>query len=272
MRSKIIEGYFSCPHCSAEMSLTENQKSIFCAGARRHLWDISASGYVNLAASSGGDPADCVKARRRFLALGHYSPLAEKISELIERHSDREALVDAGCGEGYYTARFAESVGLACGFDLSRAAIEAAAKRRLENAFFAVAGINAMPLASERISVLTNIFAPCFEAEFARVLKPGGALIIAAAGERHLLSLKDALYDTSTLNTERADLPTSLFDEVEACRLSYDFELTEHGQIADLFAMTPYYYRTGRESFERLDGLDRLTVGADFTVKVYIKR
>ncbi len=252
------------------MSLTENRKSIFCAGPRRHLWDIASSGYINFAGSSGGDPADCVRARRRFLSLGHYAPLAEAITELIEAHSDRESLVDAGCGEGYYTSRFAESVELVCGFDLSRAAVESAAKRKIENAIFAVAGVNAMPLASSRFSTLTSIFAPCFEDEFCRVLRPGGALIVAAAGERHLLSLKDALYDSTTLNTERADLPTGL-REVESRRLCYDFELTTPEQISDLFAMTPYYYRTSRESVERLSRLERLTVGADFSIKVYIK-
>ncbi len=253
------------------MSLTENRKSIFCNGPRRHLWDISASGYVNFAGSSGGDPSDCVRARRRFLALGHYAPLAENIAELLEKYSDRGSLVDAGCGEGYYTSRFAESFELVCGFDLSRAAVEAAAKRRVDNVFFAVAGINAMPLASGRFSALTSIFAPCFEDEFCRVLKPDGILVVAAAGERHLLSLKDAIYDTSTLNTERADLPAGLF-EVESRRISYDFDLNSPEQIADLFAMTPYYYRTSRESAERLSRLERLTVGADFTVKVYTKK
>ncbi len=252
------------------MSLTENQKSIFCSGPRRHLWDISSSGYVNFAGSSGGDPADCVRARRRFLSLGHYAPLAESISDLLEQYCDRESLVDAGCGEGYYTARFARAFELVCGFDLSRAAVEAAAKRKVENAFFSVAGVNAMPLTSGRFSALTSIFAPCFEDEFCRVLKPGGILIVAAAGERHLLSLKDAIYDSSTLNTERADLPTSM-RELDSRSISYDFELTAPEQISDLFAMTPYYYRTSRESAERLSRLERLTVGADFTVKVYIK-
>ncbi len=252
------------------MSLTENKKSIFCRGSRRHLWDISSSGYVNFAGSSGGDPADCVRARRRFLSLGHYAPLAECIAELATEHCDGESLVDAGCGEGYYTSRFAEDFELVCGFDLSRAAVEAAAKRKVENAFFCVAGVNAMPLGAERFSAVTSIFAPCFENEFLRVLKPGGILIVAAAGERHLLSLKDAIYDTSTLNTERADLPASM-RELVSRSLTYDFELTCPEQISDLFAMTPYYYRTSRESVERLSRLERLTVGADFTVKVYIK-
>ncbi len=270
MKVELVEKYLSCPHCGAGLHLTENGKSVFCSGARRHLWDLSSSGYVNFAGSSGGDPADCVRARKHFLSLGHYSPLAEALADSVKSFSDGEVLIDAGCGEGFYGQRLSNEVEALIGFDLSRAAVEAAAKRRIDNAFFAVAGINAMPIQSESASAVTNIFAPCFEEEFCRVLKKDGILIVAAAGERHLLSLKDAIYDESNLNTERADLPSSM-TLIESRRLSYDFTLENAEQISDLFSMTPYYYRTNRESLERLSRLERLTVNADFEIKVYKK-
>lgn len=270
MRKQIIEKYFICPRCGAKMTLTDDGRSTFCLGERRHLWDFSSSGYVNLAPGTGGDSADCVKARKRFLSLGHYAPLADAVAAAVVRFSDGESVVDAGCGEGYYGQRIAKEAGSLIGFDLSRPTVEAAAKRKIQNALFAVVGINAMPIRSESVSAVTNVFAPCFEGEFCRVLKKGGVVVIAAAGERHLLSLKEAIYESSTLNTERADLPSSL-RLIDESRLTYDFTLDSPEKISDLFAMTPYYYRTNRESLERLSRLERLTVNADFEIKVYKK-
>ena len=270
MRKQIVEKYFSCPRCGSEMRLTDDRKSLFCIGPRRHLWDFSSSGYVNLAPGTGGDSAECVRARRNFLSLGHYSPLADAVASAVARFSDAEAVIDAGCGEGFYGQRISKEAGSLIGFDLSKPTVEAAAKRKIENALFAVAGINAMPIRSGSVSAVTNVFAPCFEGEFCRVLKDGGIVVVAAAGERHLLSLKEAIYDSSTLNTERADLPSSM-KLIDEGRLTYEFTLESPGQISDLFAMTPYYYRTNRESLERLSRLERLTVNADFEIKVYKK-
>ena len=39
--------------------------------------------------------------------------------------------------------------------------------------------------------------------------------------------------------------------------------------LMDLFAMTPYAWKTPRQGVERLAGLDRLTVQADFRVHVF---
>ena len=71
--SEIIAEKYSnvlkCPVCGAEMSPSENKKSLLCNGTKRHCFDVSAKGHVNLALnhSGGGDSKEAVRSRSAFL-------------------------------------------------------------------------------------------------------------------------------------------------------------------------------------------------------------
>lgn len=271
MNSNFIKDNLICPICRAELSLTENGKSIACAGARRHLWDIASSGYVNIDGSSkSGDPKDAVRARTAFLSLGHYEKAASLVTELLKKYAPNGVYVDAGCGEGYYSEKFAAVGECLFGFDLSRAAVEKAAKRKTENTFYMLAGINKMPVGDGRADAIVNIFAPCFESEYSRILKDGGVLIVMCAGKNHLMEMKRELYDETPENTLRADLPKNM-TLLEKQELDYKFTLFGREEIESLFAMTPYSYRTQKEAAERLLSLESLTVTANFEFYVYKK-
>ena len=271
MKNNHIEKNLICPICRTPLSVTENGKSIACAGVRRHLWDIASSGYVNIDGSSkSGDPKDAVRARSAFLSLGHYERAADTVLSFLEKYAPGGVYVDAGCGEGYYSERFAALGECLFGFDLSRAAVEKAAKRKTENAFYMLAGINKMPVGDGRADAVVNIFAPCFEDEYRRILKDGGVLIVMCAGKNHLMEMKKALYDVTPENTLRADLPKNM-TLLEKAELDYSFTLRGREEIESLFAMTPYSYRTQREAAERLLSLESLTVTANFEFYVYKK-
>ncbi len=51
-----------------------------------------------------------IQARRAFLDAGHYQPLRDAIvAQLRERLDEKAtAVLDIGCGEGYYTHAFAD--------------------------------------------------------------------------------------------------------------------------------------------------------------------
>ena len=53
MKNNEIVKYLICPCCRAEMTVSDDEKSLFCQGQRRHCFDFSAKGYVNLAGSGG---------------------------------------------------------------------------------------------------------------------------------------------------------------------------------------------------------------------------
>lgn len=258
-----------CPVCGGGFTLSENGKSLLCEN--RHCYDIAKSGYVNFCGSHGGDSKEAVVARREFLALGYYRGIADAIAALLKKYSPGALVADLGCGEGYYGDIIAGAGFSLLGFDLSKPAIEAAAKRKNPNTFFSVAGIFDIPLKDGGVDAITNIFAPCAEKEYTRVLKSGGCLIVVGAGEDHLHALKAAIYDTPSKNTPRADLPTELF-HAESARVKYDISLGSNEKIKQLFAMTPYFYRTDAEGFARLDKLQSITTEVDVICEVYIKK
>ena len=120
-----------CPHCGSQTELRGN--SLVCCGARKHCYDLSASGYVNLlppSQSGGGDSKEAVRARRDFLSGGYYGTAARELADLLtERLPSGSFVVDGGCGEGYYTSAIAERGFYTVGVDISKFAAEAAAKR-----------------------------------------------------------------------------------------------------------------------------------------------
>jgi 23S rRNA (guanine745-N1)-methyltransferase len=182
--------------------------------------------------------------------------------------------VDAGCGEGYYSNRVAAAAEAdVCGFDLSEFAVMAAskaAKRNNINAMFAVAGIFDMPLKDECADMVINLFAPCAEEEFKRVLKDGGILFVVGAGTDHLFGLKKAVYDEPYKNDPRNDLPVTM-KHIGSHKVRFDITLSEREDRMALFAMTPYYYRTSRGDMEKLENAEGLVTEVEFDIEVYKK-
>lgn len=267
------KGIFVCPHCKSPLERAGG--SFFCTGVRRHCFDVAASGYVNLTlpgACGGGDDAALIMARRAFLGAGFYRPVAEKLASLLDAFTHGNTVLDAGCGEGYYSAFLADAGYRVFGIDLSKKGIAAAAKNASRAglcAEFAVAGIFELPIADGSVDAVVSLFAPVSEAEFCRVLRPGGVLITAGAGARHLLALKKVLYDEVYENEPRADAPTIL-PLLHRETLCFEMELS--GKDAqNLFAMTPYYYRTPKAGRERLAVLESLDCDAEVDFGVYRK-
>lgn len=273
-----------CPVCGASLVGSADGKSLICEGGargnrtcRRHCFDFSASGYVNLAPPSqslSGDSREAVRSRTRFLDEGYYAPIREAVCEMLDQYCPKGLVVDAGCGEGYYTAAMAKHAASVVGFDLSKFGIDAAAKRArretLENALFAVSGIYAMPLRDGCADAVVSLFAPCAEGEFSRVLRSGGVVIAVGAGEDHLLGLKKAIYQDVYKNTPREDMPRAMSLREER-RVSFSITLDDNQAIKDLFSMTPYYYRTNETDLAKLATLTHLETEVDVTVSIYQK-
>lgn len=272
--SKIVES-LRCPHCKGNMSLVENGcVSLVCDGAKRHCFDLSSSGYVNFASPSqckGGDSPEAVKAREDFLSLGFYEPIREAVFNTALEYSQGGLLVDAGCGEGYYSQRMTEEF-CVFGADISKSAVNTAAKRAKRDAsgkaFYAVASVFELPVKDGAADVITNIFAPCAEAEYRRVLSDDGVLIVAYAGEDHLMGLKKVMYDSVHKNQERADMPINM-ELIAQKRVQFDITVGGSDNIKKLFAMTPYYWRTSAADAQKLYVLDSLSTNIDVIIAVY---
>lgn len=266
-----------CPVCGAV--LQKNEKSYVCPA--RHSFDLAKSGYVNLLLNSSqghhGDDKLMVRARRDFLDKGYYDPLAREIAALCVQYApERSLIVDAGCGEGKYTAdvlaalqcsgKSAEIVGV----DISKDALTYAA-RRCRELTLAVASVSHLPLAAGSADLVLNIFAPYVPEEFHRVLRPGGRLVRVYPLERHLWELKSLVYDRPYENPP-TPLPTDGFAIAETREVCYTVHLPCTEDITALFRMTPYYYKTGRADQQKAESAKTLDVSLCFGVTVYEKR
>ncbi len=283
---------WKCPNCGAPLlpQLSEKPYTLRCAA--RHSFDIAKQGYVNLllpqkrGAALPGDSPEMVHARTAFLSGGYYQAFSDNVNALIGDTLANEAetapvIADAGCGEGYYTARLCEALcargmDAACvGFDLAKEAVAHGA--RCAKAFgtadrlsYAVASLFAMPVADRSLSFVINLFAPVAAEEFARVLKAGGHVLIAVPAERHLWGLKEALYETPYENEVRRDiLPHFTLTEVRRVRDTVTVNGTDH--IRALFSMTPYYWKTSAADAAKLNTRNTLTTEIAFDLLLYRK-
>ena len=268
-------GILICPVCRCGLYLSD--KSYFCKGEKKHCFDVSSSGHANLCPgkSTGGDDKRAVRSRTEFLNMGYYQPISDKVCEIIGALTPDKCVVDAGCGEGYYTNNMALKTGASVyGFDLSKEAIISASKsakrQGITNARFFVGGIYNLPVCDGGADVITNLFAPCAENEFSRILNDGGRLIVVTAGKNHLLGLKRAVYDEVYTNESRADMPRDMTLESKHT-LSYFIDLEGSNAIQSLFSMTPYSYRTSERDMQKLMALDSLRTEVEVDIFVYRK-
>lgn len=265
---------FCCPVCGEPLS--ENTAGLVCSAG--HAFDRAKTGYVNLLAPrAGGNHGDdrlMVRARRDFLETDSYSHLADTVSDLCVQYAvPGVRLLDAGCGECWYTSRVRQALehaGLSpkvFGVDISRDALIYGGKRdrTLE---LAVASVYSLPVADHGCDMVLSVFSPLAPDEFLRVLTPGGIFVQAYPLENHLWELKSAVYDNPYRNEVKEDvLPGfTLIDRRETRRVIH---LDSSAVIQNLFMMTPYYYKTSREDQEKLQKLSQLDVSTEFAVCVW---
>lgn len=274
---------FQCPVCTK--LLFHEDKRYYCREG--HSFDIAGKGYVNLllprhtGAGKPGDTREMLQSRREFLNKGYYEEFSNRLNELIsswvaKEKSERIAILDAGCGEGYYTWRlkhkltedFSQSNAIEVyGTDVSKTAINYAAGRE-RSIHFAVASTYHLPILNEVIDYLLCLFAPRDEQEFSRVLKPSGKLIVAAPGPRHLLNLRRILYGDPDLIGKRGTV-TEGFTLVDEQEIAYNLYLTSGEDIKNLVRMTPYSRHLNTEAIKEINNLTELETEVEIKLLVY---
>ena len=133
---------FRCPICGnalrREADAAGRPRALRCA--KGHCFDFAREGYAHLLPASRmrakvpGDSREMVAARRAFLDGGGYGPFARALAALCLEATDGipcPAVLDAGCGEGYYTRALADAFAQAgrpvrlAAYDISKAAVRA---------------------------------------------------------------------------------------------------------------------------------------------------
>lgn len=158
-----------------------------------HSFDAAKQGYFNVLTGKGtvfeADSAAMVAARFDFLSAGHYRQVAATLAELAGPFlaGPEAAVLDAGTGTGHYLrALLDRSPAAAVGLDISKFALRRAARLNPEAVNLVADVWQPLPLADDAVDVVTVVFAPRNAPEFARVLRPGGRLIVVTPLPGHL--------------------------------------------------------------------------------------
>lgn len=271
-----MNSLFCCPLCGA--ALTREEHVYRCPAG--HSYDIAKEGHTYLLpvnqkhSLAPGDDQGMARARRDFLSKGYYAPLLNTLCHLSVSHTGpTPSVLDAGCGEGWYTAgvyRALLDAGKSprmAGIDISKFILRSAAKRE-KRVEFAVASSYRLPLADGSIDLLLDCFSPLALVEFRRVLRPGGVFLYVVPAADHLWELKQVLYDRPYPNEEK-ETPYEGFAYEAILPVEDTITLACREDIQNLFQMTPYYWKTPRAGAERLASLDTLTTRIAFRVHVF---
>jgi 23S rRNA (guanine745-N1)-methyltransferase len=268
---------YRCPQCKA--SLNANQQGFSCAN--RHQFDRAKEGYVNLlpvqnkGSKIPGDSPEMVISRRDFLATNAYGFLQRAVADILKSRLDKSAtVIDAGCGEGYYTNALAEQLpeGQVYGVDIAKAAVRYAAKRSkaantTKALHFCVASNINLPFADSFADLICKIFAPVEAKEIARVLKSNGLFMTVVPGPKHLFELKQVIYEFP--KEHEPEVCPDGFELVDTQSLSQTQVLGKTADIANLCQMTPFAWKIGEQKKQRLIEAGDLSITFDFVVNVY---
>jgi 23S rRNA (guanine745-N1)-methyltransferase len=260
------------------LALTQTERQLRCPNG--HSFDVARQGYVNLLpvqnkkSREPGDSTAMVEARSRFLDAGFYVPISRRLNELALGclPPGDACVVDAGCGEGYYLDRLGKALAddgrpssaRLIGLDIAKPAVVAATRRNRDITWLVASNSNPALLPATVDLVLCMFGFPVYPA-FARMLKPGGRLLLVDAGPEHLVELRHA--------------PPPALDKAQQCgfrlsdsqNLRYQTAELDRSQIADLLLMTPHLFRATREGKETAARLERLSLTVDVVLRVLAK-
>jgi 23S rRNA (guanine745-N1)-methyltransferase len=259
--------------------LTPAGASFSCVAG--HSFDLARTGYLNLLqvldrrSNQPGDGAEVVAARRRWMKSGRSARLSEALLEEARRLElgPGSRVLDVGCGEGSFLGELESATGCeAWGVDISRPAIEAAA-RRWPAAHWVVCNADlGLPFAPASFELVLSITSRRNAAEFARVLAPGGAVLFAVPAEDDQRELRELLhgeaYEIDRLPGLEADMGAAFVLERD-WRLSWANQLDREA-FGDLLATA---YRGARDSQRaRLERRDALEVTSSYRLALFRSR
>jgi 23S rRNA (guanine745-N1)-methyltransferase len=282
-----------CPVCKESLQANESNKSLSCEN--NHSFDRARQGYLNLLlahkkkSKNPGDSQEMVIARQAFLNSDFYRPISDSLNQIIVDSALKLEkpiqVLDIGCGEGYYSQRMHHSLSdhqidhKLFGLDISKDAVIAAAKRakadanisstEMKNEWLVASAID-IPLQAQSIDIATCLFTRLMPESYHKVIKQDGFFICVNTGEKHLIELREKLYDKITkVEFDPVKNMGEDFELVDHQQVSYQNTLNSQQQIQDLLLMTPHNWRTKAENKESLSSLEELTVTIDAQIHVF---
>jgi 23S rRNA (guanine745-N1)-methyltransferase len=218
-----------------------------------------------------GDTAQMVADRAGFLSTGHYAFISAALASATG-HCD--FVVDAGAGTGHYLAAVLDAhpgaVGLA--LDIAKPAVRRAARAHPRAEAALCDTWQRLPVAVGAADLVLNVFAPRNGAEFHRILRPDGTLLVVTPTAEHLAELIGPLGLLSVDAGKRDRVAASLsaqFRSVGERRLERTLRLT-HAQVGTLVGMGPSAWHTYPQTLAAR--IAALPTPATVTASVHLRR
>ncbi len=267
-----------CPVCQGALNLTADpQRTLACRSG--HTFDAAKQGYFNMLTGKGtvfeADTADMVAARYRFLDGGHYSALADAVADIAAGVLEQPdgLVLDAGTGTGHYLHAVVRKTGAtAIGLDISKFALRRAARLNPQSISLVWDIWRPLPVADDSVDAVMVVFAPRNPAEFARVLRPGGKLVIVTPRPGHLaeIAARTGMLGIEEGKEERlAETMRGHFGS--GTSQSLDIPLLLSGrEVADVAFMGPAGHHLLPGHLSELAGLDgSVSTTAKFRISVF---
>ncbi|MCQ4795586.1 methyltransferase domain-containing protein [Anaerofustis stercorihominis] len=258
--------YFRCPKCKSNMIIENN--SLKCEN--NHCFDISKKGYINFLINrkppEGYDKTFFEK-RREMLNDGFYEHIAKEITNILDNCTDVKNIVDAGCGDGYYSHIIEDKNHNIFAFDFSKDAINVAS-RGVNNICFMVSDINDIPLKDKSMDCILNIYTPANYIEFKRILSDSGKIIKVVPGKEHLKELrhiiKEQLKNEEYSNQEVIDCFKEHCELINRVRAKNTIRVNSK-QLENLIRMTPLMFDIDLENINYND-ISEITIDGEILV------
>lgn len=236
-----------------------------------HCFDIAQKGYVNFVPRQRATKYTraLLQSRRVALESGLYETFLEELQSLLVRFAPQAThILDAGCGEGFYTQAIAMRNPAAAlfGLDIEKEAVQLAAKRQAWAAWL-VADIANIPFLNDTMDVILNLFTLSHYESFLRVLRPGGILIKAMPGETYLQEIRAR---APVQNKTHSSAPVSArmaqrFETIASSRVCRTYPVQEE-QLSAFLNMTPLLMGKDRLDQEAYRGITSLTIDIELEV------
>ncbi|EPH00306.1 hypothetical protein HMPREF1531_02414 [Propionibacterium sp. oral taxon 192 str. F0372] len=255
----------ACPVCSG--ALSRDDRVVRCPHG--HSFDIARQGQLNLLGRSSppnADTMEMVAARARFLDSGAYGPIMETLVTACANIPG--PVVEVGAGTGHYLRR------LLSGREYPHLAVDVSAMATRWAARHGLASVVAdtwagLPLRDATVGLLACIFAPRNPSEFARILRPGGSLVVVTPTVDHLVELRrlGGLLEITADKLDRLDAALGIEGIKLTQRTGVRFPLhLGCDEVADLVGMGPNAFHTARTAWPALD------TTASVSISVFTRR
>lgn len=295
-----VLGALRCPVCGD--GLEAHTGGVACGAG--HSFDQARQGHLTLRSGRRAPLADTpamIAAREEFLGAGHYDRITARLAALAgealietsaalapatatgataaaaaetEPGEQRGLLLDLAGGTGHHLAGVLDALPEASGIclDLSVAALRRAARKHPRMAAIGADLRDRLPLGDACLDAVLSVFGPRNPAELARVLRPGGKLLVVTPTPAHLRELIVPLGMVSVDEAKESRLAAQLrgFPQVhrEVVCLPMDLSRAEARALA---AMGPSAFHTADAELDaRAAALpDRVDVTAEVVVAAY---